>query len=166
MYEDKRSLLAVAKELNGKGVLPRSGIPWNPTTVSTMLKNPFYTGDYRYNYHDEAKSKGNTSALHLKKPNEWIYLENHHPAIVEKERFARVNACLEENRRSNLNKPKTYLRKNIHIFAGILQCGYCGSQMQSTIDRERGGGYRPSIYACSRRRRFSDCPNILILHTP
>lgn len=159
MYEDKRSLLAVAKELNEKGILPRSGIPWNPTTVSTILKNPFYIGDYRYNYHDVSKSKGNTSSLHLKKPDEWIYLENHHPAIVDKERLERVKAYLEENRRSNRNSSKTYMRKNIHIFAGILQCGYCGSQMQSTIDRERGYGYRPSIYACSRHRRFSDCPN-------
>lgn len=31
--------------------------------------------------------------------------------------------------------------------------------MQSTIDRERADGYRPSIYACSRKRRFNDCPN-------
>lgn len=45
------------------------------------------------------------------------------------------------------------------IFAGLLYCGYCGSQMQSTIDRERADGYRPSIYACSRKRRFNDCPN-------
>lgn len=47
----------------------------------------------------------------------------------------------------------------MHIFAGLLYCGYCGSQMQSTIDRERADGYRPSIYACSRKRRFNDCPN-------
>ena len=31
--------------------------------------------------------------------------------------------------------------------------------MQSTIDRERADGYRPSIYACSRKRRFDDCEN-------
>lgn len=47
----------------------------------------------------------------------------------------------------------------MHIFAGLLYCGYCGSQMQSTIDRERADGYRPSIYACSRKRRFNDCQN-------
>ncbi len=162
MYEDKRSLLSVAKELNEKGILPRSGIPWNPATVSAMLKNPFYVGDYRYNYHDETKSKGNASSAHLKKQDEWIYLENHHPAIIEKERFARVNAYLKDNRRSSRNTAKTYVRKNIHIFAGVLQCGQCGSPMQSTVDKEREGGYRPSIYACSRHRRFSDCPNKFI----
>lgn len=159
LYEANRSLLFVAKTLNEKGLLPRSGIPWNPTTVSTMLKNPFYTGVYRYNYHDESKSKGNTSSLHLKKEEDWIVIENHHPAIIEPERHQRMMAYLEENRRSNRNVAKSYLRKNIHIFAGILQCGCCGSAMQSTIDRERAGGYRPSIYACTKKRRFNDCSN-------
>ena len=36
-------MLYVARTLNEKGIRPRSGIPWNPTTVSTILKNPFYT---------------------------------------------------------------------------------------------------------------------------
>lgn len=158
-YEAEHSLLAVARELNEKGILPRSGIPWNPTTVSTILKNPFYIGDYRYNYHDESKSKGNTSSLHLKKHDDWIYIENHHPAIIDRERFYRIGAYLEENRRSNRNTAKTYVRKNVHIFAGLLQCGSCGSIMQSSIDRERDGGYRPSTYVCAKRRRFSTCTN-------
>lgn len=40
-YEEFRSLLKVAAYLNDKGFLPRSGIPWNPTTVSIILKSPF-----------------------------------------------------------------------------------------------------------------------------
>lgn len=56
-YEANQSLLFVARTLNEKGILPRSGSPWNPTTISTMLKNPFYTGVYRYNYHDETKKQ-------------------------------------------------------------------------------------------------------------
>lgn len=158
-YEANQSLLYVARTLNEKGILPRSGSPWNPTTISTMLKNPFYTGIYRYNYHDETKSNGNTSNKHLKKQDDWVLVENHHPAIISAERQQRVLDILESNRRSNHKSAKKYVRKNIHIFAGILYCGYCGSQMQSTIDRERADGYRPSIYACSRKRRYNDCEN-------
>lgn len=158
-YEANQSLLFVARTLNEKGILPRSGSPWNPTTISTMLKNPFYTGVYRYNYHDETKSNGNTSNKHLKKKDDWVLVEEHHPAIVSPERQQRVLGILENNRRSNRKSAKKYVRKNIHIFAGLLYCGYCGSQMQSTIDRERADGYRPSIYACSRKRRYDDCEN-------
>lgn len=158
-YEANQSLLYVARTLNEKGILPRSGSPWNPTTISTMLKNPFYTGVYRYNYHDETKSNGNTSNKHLKKKDDWVLVEDHHPAIITSERQKHVIEILENNRRSNRRSAKKYVRKNTHIFAGILYCGYCGSQMQSTIDRERSDGYRPSIYACSRKRRYDDCEN-------
>lgn len=158
-YESEHSLLAVTRTLNEKGILPRSGVPWSPTTISKMLSNPFYTGVYRYNYHDESKSNGNTSTKALKKESEWILIQNHHPAIISEERQQKVLHILEENRRSNKRSAKTYTRKNVHIFAGILYCGFCGSQMQSSTDRERADGYRPSIYACTRKRRFDDCEN-------
>ncbi len=158
-YEANQSLLFVARTLNEKGILPRSGSPWNPTTISIILKNPFYTGVYRYNYHDEAKSGGNSSNQHLKSEADWVLVEDHHPAIITPERQAVVLDILENNRRSNRRSAKKYVRKNVHIFAGLLYCGYCGSQMQSTIDRERSDGYRPSIYACSRKRRYDDCEN-------
>lgn len=158
-YEKTNSLLYVARTLNEKDIRPRSGIPWNPTTISTILKNPFYTGAYRYNYHDETASGGNTSGKHLKDKSEWIFIENHHPAIIPPERQALILEMLEDNRRRNNRSSKTYVRKNTHIFAGLLYCGYCGGQMQSTIDRARADGYRPSIYICTRRRRFNDCQN-------
>lgn len=158
-YESMQSLLYVARKLNDKGILPRSGNNWNPTTVSTILKNPFYTGVYRYNYHDEAKSNGNTNSRFTKSPEEWIVIENHHPAIIEPERQRRIIEILTQNDMRRHKDPKSYVRKNVHIFAGLLVCGYCGNQMQSTIDRERSDGYRPSIYSCTRKRRFNDCPN-------
>lgn len=51
------------------------------------------------------------------------------------------------------------MRKNIHIFAGIIRCASCGSIMSATLDKRRADGYRPSIYGCSRRRRSKDCQN-------
>lgn len=53
----------------------------------------------------------------------------------------------------------TYQRKNIHIFAGLLKCGCCGYTMIASPDRERSDGWRPSVYKCSRQRRFGDCDN-------
>ena len=158
-YEENQSLLYVARTLNEKGILPRSGSAWSPTTISIMLKNPFYTGTYRYNLHKKKKSGGNTSNKNLKDESDWIIVKDHHPAIITPERQAVVLDILENNRRNNRRSAKKYVRKNTHIFAGLLYCGYCGSQLQSTVDRERSDGYRPSIYACSRKRRFDDCEN-------
>lgn len=153
-YEAVHSLLKVATYLNENGILPRSGIPWNPTTVSIILKNPFYAGIYRYNYRDES-----TPSFEKKKESEWIFVEDHHPAIVDPARQKAVIKMLESNDRvANLHK--SYERKNVHIFAGLLTCGACGSQFQATTDRPRAkGGWRPSMYLCSRHRRFKDCEN-------
>ena len=156
-YEESRSLIQVTRLLNGLGYRTRSGKEWTPTTVAKMLNNPFYLGMYRYNVFNE-KLTGNSSTKHKKSEDEWVMVEDHHPAIVERERFMRVQEVLMKNRRSN-KEPKTYARKNVHIFAGLTFCGYCNQIMQASQDRARANGYRPSIYACTTKRRFNTCQN-------
>lgn len=156
-YEESHSLIQVTKLLNGLGYRTRSGKEWSPTTVAKMMNNPFYLGMYRYNVFNE-KLTGNASTKHKKDEDEWVMVEDHHPAIVDMERYQRVQEILLKNRRSN-KEPKTYMRKNVHIFAGLLYCGYCNQNMQASQDRARSDGYRPSIYSCTTKRRFNTCEN-------
>lgn len=155
-YDELHSLLAVARFLNEKGITSRKGKHWNPTTVGIILKNPFYIGTYRYNYRNENDGLKNWT---IKEESEWILTEDHHPAIIDADRWREVGMTLYKNRRSNKEGGSTYYRKNTHIFAGLLKCGNCGSYFQATIDRKRADGWRPSIYLCSRHRRFDDCDN-------
>lgn len=69
MYEERHSLLYVAKTLNVAGIHPRSGKEWSPTAVSIILKSMFYTGAYRYNYFDMSK-RG--SRQDIKPESEWV----------------------------------------------------------------------------------------------
>ena len=154
LYEQNHSLVRTAQALNEKGLLPRSGIPWNPTTVQTMLRSPFYTGVYRYNYHNEDGTK-----FTVKPENEWIFVHDHHPAIIEPERQQAVISSMKTRQRGQPGSGLSYNRGNIHLFAGLLICDYCGSNMKASQDRERADGWRPSVYICSRHRRFNDCPN-------
>lgn len=154
LYESVRSLTTVAKTLNEKGIRSRTGKPWNPTTIRTMLTNPFYAGTYRYNYRNES---GKTFTK--KDEAEWVMVEDHHPAIVTRERQNHISAILQSRQRGWSGTGMTYQRKNTHIFAGLLRCGCCGSTMSSTIDRPRSDGWRPSVYICTRRKRFDDCQN-------
>lgn len=155
LYEAIKSLTVVAKTLNEKGVRSRTGKPWNPTTIRTMLTNPFYAGTYRYNYRDETNAK----RFAVKPEAEWVMVEDHHPAIVTRERQNHIAAILQSKQRGWVGSGTTYQRKNTHIFAGLLRCGCCGSTMVSTVDRPRSDGWRPSVYICARRRRFNDCTN-------
>lgn len=153
-YEKVPSLLKTAKYLNENGIQNRRHIPWNPTTVRAILTSPFYSGTLRYNYMSEAKK-----TYTKKRPEEWVLVPDHHPAIVTDERQKAIAAKLAANERG-ISSTQTYERKNIHVFAGLLICGSCGSQFQSTIDRPRTKtAWRPSIYLCSRHRRFKDCDN-------
>lgn len=157
LYESHRSLLSVAKELNERGISQRSGKPWNPTTVSIILKNPFYCGTYRY--FRRAEPKGGSHTARYRDESEWLNIPNHHPAIVDSSRQGAIESILISKRRSNTGTAKTYQRKNIHLFGGLCYCYNCGSQMQCSIGKERTNGFRPSIYLCSNRRRFSNCEN-------
>lgn len=156
MYRSRHSTLWVAKELNERGIFPRSGKPWNPVTVSKMLNNPFYCGKMRYNYRDE---KGGGKNFSVRDESEWIVVDDHHPAIVTEEEWKAACKQLEENQRNGPGKNRAYTRKNVHIFAGMLTCGCCGGNMSATLDKARADGWRPSIYNCQSHRRFNSCSN-------
>jgi DNA invertase Pin-like site-specific DNA recombinase len=155
MYEMERSLVNVAKTLNEKGLKTRRGVAWGPVSVQGILRNPFYIGTYRYNYRD-ANSK--YTGHDFKPKDEWVMVEDHHIPLIDRDQWEKVSAILTENRRI-VGNGSTYNRKNLHIFAGLIRCGNCGSNMTASPDRKRNGGWRPSVYTCSRRKRFSDCPN-------
>ena len=152
LYESEKSIVRVARIMNERGLKSRAGSDWSPTTVHTILSSPFYSGTYRYNYRDESNAK----RFREKGKDEWVLVENHHPAIVSPERQAAVGVILESK---HYNKNATYQRKNVHVFAGLLTCGCCGSTMAATTDKVRADGWRPSMYICSRRRKSEDCTN-------
>ena len=58
--------------------------------------------------------------------------------------FYRMKFLLTRNKRGGVPSHKTYVRKNIHVFAGLLRCGQCGSNMTANLDRRRANGFRPS----------------------
>lgn len=154
LYEREQSLLYVARYLTDNGILNRAGKAWSPTTISKILKNPFYIGHYRYNVHQEG------SGYKPKAESEWITFEDHHEPIVDEVLFNRIQFLLQRNRRGGVAEGTTYVRKNTHIFAGLIRCGSCGSNMSATLDRVRANGWRPSIYGCNKRRSSSTaCKN-------
>lgn len=154
LYEQYQSLLYVAKYMNEAGITTKTGKQWTPTTVRTMLTNPWYIGNYVYNVHSDGKGTEKRSE------DEWITVEDHHPAILDERIFYRIKFLLTRNKRGGVPASQTYVRKNIHIFGGLLRCAKCGSNMIANQDRRRANGIRPSIYACgSRRRKQTSCTN-------
>lgn len=154
MYEQYQSLVYIVRHLNDAGVRTRAGKEWSPTTIHKILTNPFYKGCYVYNIHSDGK------ASEKRDEGEWITFEDHHEAIVSEVLFDRIQIALKRNKRGGVPEEKTYIRKNIHIFAGLVKCGVCGCTMTATLDKRRADGWRPSIYGCSKRRNSATaCTN-------
>jgi len=154
-YEASQSLIQMTKELNEAMIPTKNGRNWSPTTLHKILTNVFYTGTYRYNYLNEKKGFTKES---VNKEEDWVIIEDHHVPIITKEQFDRVQLLLQSKSRS-VARNQTRTRSNVHIFAGLINCGGCGSQMAASRDRARADGYRPSIYLCSQRRLYHNCEN-------
>lgn len=146
LYEQYQSVLYVTRYLNDHGFRTRSGKEWTTTAVYKILTNVFYTGDYLYNVHKGGKGTDKRNDA------EWVRIENHHVASVSYERFDRIQFILKRNKRGGVPEGETYIKKNIHVFGGLISCGKCGSNMSATLDRRRADGWRPSMYGCSKRR--------------
>lgn len=155
-YIETRSLLKVANSLNEKGFRSRQGAEWSAVTVHKIITNIFYKGDYRYNYRDEHSGKRDWS---IKDKDEWVITENHHEPIITDEQWAEANSILKRNYRGGYRRYDSYARNNVHMFAGLLKCGYCGANMVANKDSRRVAGWRPSKYSCSNRRRNNGCKN-------
>lgn len=154
LYEQYQSLLYVAKRMNDAGIPTKSGKEWTPASIRTTLTNPWYIGQYVYNVHSGGKG------VEKRSESEWITVEEHHPPILDERIFYRLKFLLQRNKRGGVPDGQTYVRKNVHVFGGLLRCAKCGSIMISNQDRRRANGIRPSIYACgSRRRKQTSCTN-------
>lgn len=159
LYEKYHSLVYVARALNEAGYKTRAQKEWSPTTAGIILNSGFYAGIYRYNCR-AMRVRG--SRQDVNPVEEWVITENHHPAIVTRERWEAVNKILVFNRRGGWStmQPRTYVRKNTHVFAGLLTCACCGRQMSATSNgRVDKNGYRPSNYACMSHRKNNGCHN-------
>lgn len=156
-YEHGGTLNTITKALNERGEKTRTGA-WNQNGVWIILTNPFYYGALRYNYRNESKG---LSGWSFRRDEDIIIIPGHHEAIVTKEQFDFCQAKLDRNNLKLRDTQKTYQRKNVHVFAGLIVCGVCGRQYNATIDKPhaRLGGFRPSMYLCSTRRNSDVCPN-------
>ncbi len=126
---------------DGKVSKRRIAFTWSEAMVKDMLGNDFYTGVLRLHKRHRKTIHGKDKRV----PKEEQYtFENHHPAIIGKTDFERVQEMKAERmgRREYSGTPVS------SFFGGCIFCRDCGSRL-TPIRRKTGGGeYR--YYICSR----------------
>ncbi len=134
-------LTAIGKKLQNKGIPTRKGFTyWHPSTLSNMLKNRIYIGEFtafRNTFHyngTRVNREGKTVANYkrIKKP----LSEHHHypegtvPAIIDKETFDFIQTQLSYNQKTSRRNNRNY--ENALCRAGIAICGHCKGKMHVT----------------------------------
>lgn len=149
LYESSNSLLFVSRKLNEMGYRSRAGNLWSPVQVHKILTNPFNTGSYVYN-----QTSMSTGTQLPNRKEDFVVIEDHHPALFPKERQDKIIARLARNMKSRSGAHNSVNRKNTHAFSGLIFCENCGMMLTSSTGKKMAGdGWRPSIYLCPSKRR-------------
>lgn len=151
MYEETRSSCRVRDYFNSHDIATKRGGEWTTKTIADLIRNPMNKGDYRYNYRESAKGR--------RKPDEEVvYVKNVFPPLVPPDQWDRCNQIMDHNAKLRCSSGFPHKGTHIHIFAGLLKCGKCGSYFQvEKRDRVRRNGFAPSLYRCGRRYRKQHC---------
>ena len=95
--------------LTKKGLTTRKGKHLSRSSINAMLKNPFYTGEFRWN--------GKT-------------YKGKHPQLIEKELFDRVQAVI-------ARRNDTRALSHGFAYKGLLKCAKCGCSITAEIKKDR-----------------------------
>ena len=154
-YADGVGYTKIIAELNRIGRRSKRGNIFGKNSLYDLLKNHKYMGVYTFNLRVDKDVTG-TRNPQYKPKEEWIYVEDGMPAIVDKETFHKVQARLVYNKKNSGH----FKAKRVYLLSGLLKCGECGSSMwgRSHIDGRHGLEYL--CYACSGKEYKQSCKNL------
>lgn len=144
------SVTRICRGLEADGIPTKLGKKrWQHSVIESILANEKYTGNailgktYKADVLTKYRQK-NTGQAPM------YYVENTHPAIIEKELFDLVQA--EMNRRRNVSAEAVGSSKytSKHIFSGMLICGVCHAKLRRHTRRVGSGKIVPA-FGCSNR---------------
>lgn len=140
----------IARQLNARGVVHPTGAAWRQSTVSYMLRNPFYKGAGVWRRRHEAKNERGKLSKYNSPAEQVVPYEDYQvPAIVPPELWARcAQLRVERMRLAPRNARRLYLLR------GVLRCGICGRSFTG-VSHQRRWFY----YQCNSRLEPPHCGN-------
>ena len=140
------------REFAAEGITTREGFRWVDSNIKVVLTNITYTGNLLLQKEfvsdpiskKRIKNKGQLSQY---------YVEDTHPAIIDKATFDYVQA--EIARRKELG-PRANKSLNLTCFSGMLKCPDCGISYAHNKRTDRG---IMEYWSCgSRKKKGGRCP--------
>lgn len=124
-YDSGKTFAEISNTLNAAGHLTSRGKPFKGSTLSRILANRKYIGEYQV---------------------EGITERSECPAIVDKALFERVQKRLQEH----LQKYRHRSPHHTYLLTGLLTCSQCGKSMSGTSGTSKTGD-RYYYYVCPEK---------------
>ena len=128
---------AIAAQLNAEGIpcakrgrWRNSDRKWSTGTIAAIVENPTNMGAKVFNRHPQSHMKGPSKPAWKNNPENWVLVEEAHPAIVSKEIWHLAN----DSRKPYSRKNRFYL-DSPYLLSGILKCVRCGFNYQGITKR-------------------------------
>jgi site-specific DNA recombinase len=115
---------AVAAELDRLSIVAPEGEYWNPSTISSIIKNEVYLGHIIWGKMKYIKQNGKYIRRKIP-PEHWQRHDHAHEPIVSQELFDMANNA----HRNRWRPPVVQTKKLSNPLAGILVCELCGHAM-------------------------------------
>ncbi len=116
----------LAEHLNELHIPSRTGVPWSPVVVSTILRNIVYTGKIRCSYKKTNKKLVDGSVVKSRHYDfDCPVYEGRHPAIIDDDTFEKACYVRSVNRTNQTARGHQFY----NVFSGIAYCAECGAKM-------------------------------------
>lgn len=158
LYLEGYGYRAIATKLNEEGIPTPSQYENNPNRpianawiqqhVKRILENEVYTGTMVSGTTEKVSFK--SKKIKIKPKEEWIRVENTHEAIINKEDFDAVQEIIKSKSKF---APKT---RKPSPFAGLVECGRCGSTMYMIRRKDRHDAFLCGKYFKEGRARDNE----------
>jgi DNA invertase Pin-like site-specific DNA recombinase len=151
-YISGLSIRAIGRNLEAEGIKTKLGrSKWTYRVIESILQNEKYTGDailgktYKPDVLSPKRVKNDGSKSPL------YYVEDSHPAIIEKSMFelAKKERLRRQESSSNAVGGGRYSSK--YPFSGLLECGICGHKLRRHV-RTVGTGKKVAYWCCTYRQ--------------
>ena len=133
-YLDGKSKLDIVHELTANDVTTKHGRKWTESSIRVILTNVTYTGNLLLQKLFRADPISKRCQMNKGELPQY-YVENSHPAIIDRTTFDEVQA---EMARRNALGPVAYKSLNTCCFTGKLKCPACGKSYRHSANRNTG----------------------------
>lgn len=130
-YDKGELLKSIVKDLNDRGIRNNYGRPFQASTMTVMLRNRKYIGDYVYGD---------------------MIIPGGVPALIETDIFERVQKRMDANKKA----PGKAKAKDEYLLSGKVFCGTCGGHMVGESGKS-GNGTVYCYYKCINSKLKHTC---------